>query len=369
MSTSLYGLRGNEQKPTYDPSVRRDLARALLLRAPPPPPLALLPLPDTTNPPKSDQITQWGAQVTPDGVLQEYPRPQMTRPAATWKNVNGLWEFQLGTGFDEAPPFGVTLNQTILVPFPLESCLSGAFAWPAYSKWLWYRLLFDAPFSAGSTLLHFGAVDWNTSAYVNGIYMGNHLGGYDGFSFDVSSALKPTGNELIVAVYDPSDSGYQVEGKQRVSAIHSPGGDTYTPTSGIWQTVWMENVPSAISISSLAIRADMTTLHLTVSTAGGVAGSVAGSISFGGAAVTSFSGAVGAQIDVPIPNPQLWALGAPNLYDLSITATAAGGGASDTVGSYFGMRAVSTTNFTTPPVPPTGARVGWDNSGGDMPCV
>lgn len=318
-------------------------------------------------PPASDQITQWGAAVTPEGLLPEYPRPQLTRPAATARILNGLWEFQLGAGFAEPPPFGRTLNQTILVPFPLESCLSGAFAWPAYSKFLWYRLLFDAPFASGRTLLHFGAVDWNATVFLNGAAVGApHLGGYDGFSFDLSAAgLQPANNELIVAVYDPSNEGYQVEGKQRISAIHSPGGDTYTPSSGIWQTVWLENVP-AYAISSLAVRGDTTSLYLTVSTNGG-AGTVAGTVSFGGAQVATFSGAAGAQIVTAIPNPRLWGPLQPNLYDLAITATQTSDGASDTVGSYVGLRTVGTMPFAVPPTPPTGPRVGWDNSGGDMP--
>ena len=179
--------------------------------------------------PPADIITQWGSTVTPNNVHPEYPRPQMTRDASsTFTNLNGLWEFQLGKGhigpnhegiFDDAVPFGTTLNQTILVPFPLEACLSGAFTWPNYSKFLWYRVMFDAPALSGgpSTLLHFGAVDWNTTVYVNGGVAGSHLGGYDPFSIDISQWLKPQGNELILAVFDPSDEGYQVNGKQRVS--------------------------------------------------------------------------------------------------------------------------------------------------------
>ena len=331
--------------------------------------------------PPADIITQWGAQVTPDNAHQEYPRPQMTRDqATTMVNANGLWEFQLGNGhtgpnkegiFDDAVPFGTTLNQTILVPFPLEACLSGAFAWPLYSKFLWYRLLFDAPFPAvadGATLLHFGAVDWNTTVYLNGAMVGNHLGGYDGFSFDVTSFLKPTSNELILAVFDPSDDGYQVNGKQRISAINGPGGDTYTPTSGIWQTVWMESVPRALHISSLKIRGSMTHLHLTVNTEPtNVPGAVNGTISFGGAPVATFSGDTFTEIWVEVPNPQLWHPTTPNLYDLQITVTEPSTGNSDSVGSYFGMREVSLVNFTSPPTPPSGARVGWDNSGGDLP--
>ena len=330
----------------------------------------------TTNPPSTDIITKWGATVTPVDLLQEYPRPQMTRGAATYKNVNGLWEFQLAAGhrdsnqagvFDDAVPFGMTLNQTILVPFPLESCLSGAFRWPEYSQFMFYRLLFDAPFASGITLLHFGAVDWNATVYINGKAQGTHLGGYDGFGFDVTADLQATNNELIVAVYDPSDEGYQVEGKQRISAIHSPGGDTYTPSSGIWQTVWMENVPT-YHIRKLSVRGDMQNIYLTVETAAGAgAGSVSGSVSFGGVTVAAIAGATGAPIVIPIASPKLWGPLQGNLYDLTITATETATGAADTVGSYVGMRSVGKLNFTVPPQPPTGPRVGWDNSGGDMP--
>jgi hypothetical protein len=123
----------------------------------------------------SDIPTQWGRLVTPDNAWREYPRPQMARDAAsTFVSLSGLWEFELAAGhidaqmsgvFDSKLPFGRTLNQTILVPFPLEACLSGAFAWPLYSYFLFYRLLFDAPFPDGAsrTLLHFGAVDWRVS--------------------------------------------------------------------------------------------------------------------------------------------------------------------------------------------------------------
>ena len=333
----------------------------------------------SSNPP-ADIITQWGATVTPANAHTEYPRPQMTRDAATTAVIaNGLWEFQLGNGhtgpnkegiFDDAVPFGVTLNQTILVPFPLEACLSGAFAWPLYSKFLWYRLVFDAPFpsvAGGATLLHFGAVDWNTTVYLNGAVVGNHLGGYDAFSFDVTAMLKPAGNELILAVFDPSDDGYQVNGKQRISAIPSPGGDTYTPSSGIWQTVWMESVPAALHVSSLAVRGSMDHLHLTVNTEPNVPGRVNGTIWFAGAAVATFDGDTFVELFVPVPSPQLWSPDTPNLYQLTITVTEPSTGNTDTVGSYFGMREVALLNFTSPPTPPRGPLVGMDNSGGDMP--
>ena len=305
--------------------------------------------------PPADIITSWGQTVTPANVHPEYPRPQMVRgapapgpaPADSWVNLNGLWEHELGSSFADPVPFGRTLNNTILVPFPLEACLSGAFAWPAYSSFFWYRLLFDAPFdAASSTLLHFGAVDWNVTVFLNGAAIGTHSGGFAPFSFDVSSALKPTGNELILQVYDPSDHGFQVNGKQRITAISHPGGDTYTPSSGVWGTVWLEKAPASAYITGLKLRGSMTSLFITVSTSSKASGTVSGSVTLKGAAVTTFSGATGAEIVVPIPSPSLWHPDHPTLYDVQVAATV--GASTDTVHSYFGMREVGKALFSTP---------------------
>jgi hypothetical protein len=196
-------------------------------------------------------------------VLPEYPRPQMARPESTYQNLNGLWQFQPANPTDH-PPFGHTLSENILVPFPVESCLSGI---GETYKYLWYRLVFNRPsgFSSGKILIHFGAVDWQSSVWINQQFIGNHTGGYDHFSYDITNAISATNNELIVYVYDPSDDGYQPNGKQRISAINNPGGDTYTPSSGIWQTVWLENVPTEY-ISNIRIRADTTSLTITTFT-------------------------------------------------------------------------------------------------------
>ena len=310
--------------------------------------------------PPSDIITQWGSTVTPSNVHPEFPRPQLVRgapspgppPASTWLSLNGLWEHQLGAGWGEPVPFGKTLNNTILVPFPLEACLSGAFAWPLYSSFFWYRLLFDAPFAPGaSTLLHFGAVDWNTTVYLNGAPIGNHSGGYSAFSFDITAALKASGNELLLQVYDPSDHGFQVNGKQRVSAINKPGGDTYTPSSGIWQTVWLESVPTPAYISDVRVRGDTASLYLTVAAAGGAQGVVGGSVFFRGTPVTTFSGASNAEIVVPIPAPNLWHPDTPNLYDLELNLTVGGAAGGDSVWTYFGMREVGKAVLPSPAGP------------------
>ena len=314
--------------------------------------------------PQPDIVTQWGAQVTPDNAWRgadAYPRPQLVRPDATWTNLNGLWEFSLARGhvdaerrgvFDDPVPFGVTLNQTILVPFPLEACLSGAFAWPLYSGFLFYRLLFDAPAASADTsttvtMLRFGAVDWNTTVYLNGALVGRHIGGYDEFSFDVGAQLRAVSNELILAVFDPSDKGDQPAGKQWLSAISAPGSVFYTPNSGVHQTVWLETVPR-LHVEALRMRGDTQRLFLTVEASpSDVPGAVSGIISFKGANVTSFSGVAGAEIVVDIPDAQLWAPGAPSLYDLALTlAEPSVGGAADSVRSYFGMREVGKANFT-----------------------
>ena len=139
-------------------------------------------------------------------------------------------------------------NFTIIVPFPPESCLSGV--WingngdvPSDNEtnWmseLWYRKMFDLVNEAERTVLHFEAVDHTAFVWVNGIFLGKHVGGYDSFSFDITHATKSSDNEILVYTVDHSDYGVAVFGKQRVSAMTKPGGDTYTPSSGIWQSVW-----------------------------------------------------------------------------------------------------------------------------------
>ena len=260
--------------------------------------------------PGTDIPSSFAASITPESVKTAfgYPRPQMTRPS--YHSLNGLWEFapmqrlaalapptadpsncRGAPNCDGArPPFGQTLNETVLVPFPVESCLSGLEnaslpgTPPTYQD-MFYRTLIDgqallaegaglgaaAPDDgeAGDVLLHFGAVDWAADVYVNGLWVGSHEGGYDAFSFEISEALGQAGgaelDELLVVVHDPSNYGSQPFGKQRTSAMWSPAGDTYTTNSGIWQSVWLEAVPAA-RIESLRLAPNSTHLVLNAVT-------------------------------------------------------------------------------------------------------
>lgn len=186
---------------------------------------------------KAPLMTRWAKDMNPDAPLPEYPRPQMVREK--WQNLNGKWEFAPAKE-GEAAPTGKKLDRTIVVPFCMESALSGVMEHHPRS---WYRRTFEIPadWKDQRVWLHFGAVDWEATVYVNGERVGEHRGGYDAFSFDITDALKTAGpQELIVGVFDPTDDGDQPRGKQE----KKPHGIWYTPTTGIWQTVWLEPTPA-----------------------------------------------------------------------------------------------------------------------------
>ena len=185
--------------------------------------------------------TPWTSKVSQTNPWPEYPRPQLTRP--DWQNLNGPWRFASAASL-VTPPTGQTLSSTVLVPFPIESALSGIMQ---HQDYMWYRRTFQVPssWSGRNVQLNFGAVNWQTKVYVNGSQVGTHSGAYDSFSFDITSALKSGDNELIVGVFSPVDGAsapFPIPiGKQRLS----PGGIYYTPSSGIWQTVWIEPTNAA----------------------------------------------------------------------------------------------------------------------------
>jgi hypothetical protein len=290
----------------------------------------------TWKPAEGRMMTQWAAQVSPSNALAEYPRPQMTRPQ--WQNLNGLWDYGLTAADDTAPP--TNFDGQILVPFAYEAALSGVGKASIPRQRLWYRRAFALPAVEKNqrVLLHFGAVNWDSTVLVNGHAVGAHRGGYDGFDFDITDSLKAGNNELVVSAWNPVRSEVadaQVLGKQRLR----PGGIFYTAVTGIWQTVWLETVP-AEHISALKITPDIDnqTLHLTVEAGGALPVSV--TVKDGGKTVATAAGAAGSEIKLAIPNPHLWSPDDPHLYELEVELTTYGKQA-DSVGSYFAMRKIS----------------------------
>src|SRR5262245_4882743 len=280
-------------------------------------------------------MTRWAKDVRSDNVLPEYPRPQLVRP--DWVNLNGLWQYAVRPK-DAARPD--QWDGQILVPFPIESALSGVMKRVKQDERLWYRRAFTRPAAhpAGRSLLHFGAVDWETAVWVNGKEVGTHRGGYDPFTLDITAALKPGGEqELVVAVWDPADAGTQPRGKQ----VRQPRGIWYTPTTGIWQTVWLEPIPLS-HVSGLTIVPDLEQGRVVISVP--VANPAVGDeveVQVPGVRSPDFVlAAPGRPIVRPIPNPTLWTPDAPHLYDMRVRLMR-GGRVIDEVTSYFGMRSVA----------------------------
>ena len=170
--------------------------------------------------------TPWAEQVDPSAPLQAYPRPQMVRQ--DWMNLNGLWNYAITDASSET----FDAQGKILVPFAIESSLSGVGKRVSKGEALWYEREFTVPkkWQGKNILLHFGAVDWQSEIYVNGVLVGEHKGGYDPFSFDVTSALKKSGKQVLrVKVQDATDNSFQPRGKQCI--INA--GIWYTPVTGI----------------------------------------------------------------------------------------------------------------------------------------
>ncbi len=280
-------------------------------------------------------MTDWAQQVNPTNTLPEYPRPQMVR--TNWMNLNGIWQFQPGATNDPVP-VGQTLSSEILVPFPMESAISGV---KHYYTNSWYRRTFTVPvgWSGQNLLLHLDAVDWESEVFINGHSLGIHRGGYDPATYDITAFVTGSGpQEIIVRDYDPTDNAGEPRGKQTLY----PGGIMYTSTSGIWQPVWLEPVP-ATSIGSIKLVPDIDNARLAV--AANVSGAtnnitVNAVARIGTNIVSSISGAPGATLLLSVPSPKLWSPTNPFLYDLDVTLSNATTKV-DSVVSYFGMRKVS----------------------------
>jgi len=304
------------------------------------------------EPAKGPLMTRWARDVAPDKVHPEYPRPQMLREQ--WSNLNGLWDYAITERDAERPS---SFQGQVMVPFPIESALSGVMLRVNDNQKLWYRRHFTLPetWKGQRILLHFGAVDWEAIVWVNGKKLGTHRGGYDPFSFDITEALKNDAREqeLVVAVWDPTDKGPQPRGKQ----VTRPSGIYYTPVTGIWQTVWLEPVPER-HIEGVKIVPDLDAgkVRVTVEARGTppdafIEATVSGdevNIDKPGVGkavkkVASARGTVGQPIELVIPHNQLktWSPESPYLYDLRLDLYLGRDAGVDTVHSYFGMRKIS----------------------------
>jgi len=275
-------------------------------------------------------MTPFAKDVSPDNALPEYPRPQMVRE--DWRNLNGLWQWSPAAE-GEAPPVGKDLEGAILVPYPVQSALSGVME---HHERLWYRRTFNVPgaWRDARVLLHFGAVDWEATVYVNGKKVGEHHGGYDPFTCDVTDALAPGGEqELLVGVFDPTDAGQQPRGKQ----VRKPHGIWYTAVTGIWRTVWMEPVPETY-IRRLRIVPDVDNGRVVVEVDPSKAGEryyVTAEIPGGEAAHDPNPTRAVVRLD----DPHLWSPDDPHLYPLTVRWHR-GDEVVDTVESYVGMRKI-----------------------------
>ena len=283
--------------------------------------------------PAGDKIkTAWADKVDPACPLPEYPRPTLVRPA--WQNLNGHWNYAIRPADAPQPEL---FDGKILVPYPLESSLSGVQRRLAENEVLWYERRFTVPaeWRQGALLLHFGAVDWEADVYLNGIRVGGHKGGYTAFSIDIAPYLTRGEQTLAVRVTDPTDRGTQPRGKQVTEARTI----WYTPVTGIWQTVWLEPVPES-RIASLRTTPDIDTKSLTVEAA--IVGARRGDIveitlRDNGRTVAEARAAAGEPLRLTLPEMKLWTPDTPMLYDLETTLLR-GGKSVDRVGSYAAMR-------------------------------
>ena len=286
------------------------------------------------QPKKAPIMTRFAKEVNPANVLHEYPRPQMVRNK--WLNMNGLWQYQPGISENESLPAGNLLSH-ILVPFPVESALSGVME---HHERLWYKRTFTIPkdWKGERVLLHFGAVDFESEVFINGQSVGVHKGGYNPFTYDITDKITRNDTQQIgVRVYDPTDKGGFPRGKQSLK----PGGIMYTPTTGIWQTVWLEPVPeNYISDIKIVPDVDQLVLKLTVNTNSQEQANVLVTIKDGEKIVRTELSIANLEITVPIPNEKLWSPDHPFLYNLSI-ALKNGNKNIDVVSGYFGMRKIS----------------------------
>ncbi|MCA8978199.1 MAG: beta-galactosidase [Planctomycetes bacterium] len=289
-----------------------------------------------TQGPGHELSTRWSANVSPQMPWPEYPRPQLVRDE--WTNLNGRWDYAVQ---QQDAPMPTEWQGEILVPFCIESALSGVGRSVGPDQRLWYHCRFDSAtlVDGRRALLHFGAVDWECTIWLNGAKVGSHQGGYDAFTFDVTDHLRPGANELVVSVLDPTDAGFQPRGKQ----VRKPGGIWYTAVTGIWQTVWIEHVPASY-VDALRMTTDPANgvARIEVVVMNGETGTTLSAQAHdGGRVVATATAKVGAALTLTVPDPRPWTPDDPHLYEIDISLHAGDGRAIDAVSSYFGLRSIA----------------------------
>ena len=287
--------------------------------------------------------TEWASKIDPSNPLPEYPRPQMVRK--NWVNLNGLWNYAV----TEASAESFKSEGRILVPYAVESSLSGVGRRITKNDALWYERSFSIPkdWEGKNVLLHFGAVDWQAEVYVNDQQVGEHRGGYDPFSFDITPYLKKSGKQTVkVKVQDATDNGFQPRGKQCI--INT--GIWYTPVSGIWQTVWLEPVAPAhienyyvvsdVDKSTMTIEVDASTSEGDVVKVAVLEGGQGYSAENPSSKVIAEARVQNGKAEIKIDNMKTWSPDSPYLYGVRLTVTR-DGKVVDTVEGYTAMRKIS----------------------------
>ena len=280
-------------------------------------------------------MTSWVKDINPTKPLPEYPRPQLKRNG-NWQNLNGVWQYAIIDANVQTIP--ANFDGNILVPYPVESALSGVGKRIGKDKALWYKntVPISKPLSGNQLILHFGAVDWQCDVFVNGQKIGQHEGGFDPFSFNITNYLKKgKTQEIALRVWDPTDEGTQPRGKQ----VNQPEGIWYTPVSGVWQTVWTEVVPATyIAATKQTPDIDKEQIDVSVEITNAQQGDIVKIVAIDkGKEVGEVVTASGVVAGIKIDNPKLWSPSSPYLYGLKVYVFR-NGKQIDYVESYFAMR-------------------------------